>query len=766
MAGSGDGGDPDGAPPTVLDPGRQRPGEADVTLIDPGRTAPPRAPGSGTGLPPGLDARFAVVRALHTAGARAEVYVVKDRTTGEERVLKLYDDARRSRLVQAFLQRKQSSYIVTVFEVGTEAERDFEIMEHLAGGSLLTLRESTPGGLDPARATAMVRQLGEALAEMHAAGLIHRDVKPSNVAVRTIDPFEVALVDFDISTHQPRPGLAADASGTVRYQPPEFLAGSWLAPAYDWWALGLTVMESATGQRLLDGADDDAVRRHVAGGPLSVARVVDDRLRLLCQGLLAQDHTERWSAEQVQRWLAGESPQVPGPVPADPGRVEAQVPLPYRYMDVDYFNRGALALDMTNTWNHAAGLLFGSRDPGPLAGLQRWLGQYGPEAVPDTGSPHEPDDVRLLRLLRAMDPALPPIYRMVHIAPRHLADFANRAVRGEGNAREIVRELWVHRLLPLLATGVAVGGEAGDEEGGAGLAELDTRWRDLHSRWPTLVRKVADEDGARRFLRRGDEESIRRTVALCLYAASADDALRADLRVSLRQQAGVLRLPWFTALTRDPDQKPAQDPDLMWVAVRVAPHAEQVATERAELAAAQRHRDRWLLRNQRLREWSRRQNRPLALSWAVAGVFLMGLLCALTVGVSDIAGQVPGTTILRAWVATVFAIASTLGFESLLAWEIGGRFHPRYSILGGGLILLGRAARTMAGRGVALGVTVAVLAGAYLLTVYQPVFTPLVLGGSTIVWAVRRYLAWRAEAARERDAVERAARELRVGLQR
>lgn len=296
-------------------------------------------------------------------------------------------------------------------------------------------------------------------------------------------------------------------------------------------------------------------------------------------------------------------------------------------------------------------------------------------------------------------------------------------------------------------------------EGGAGLAELDAGWRAWYEWWPRAVRTVADDE-ARRILRGRDAEATGRTVALCLLAAAAgtDDARRADISADLRRRARSVRLPWFTEL--------AQDPDRMWIALRLSRHAEQVAAERDEEEARERRHARWLLRNQRLREWSRRQNRPLALSWAVAGVFLMGLLCALTVSVSDIAGQVPGTTILRAWVATVFAVASTLGFESLLAWEIGGRFHPRYSMLGAGLILLGRAARTIAGRGIALAVTAGVLAGAYLLTVYQPVTTPLVLGGTTIVWAVARYLSWRADAARERAAVERAARELGAGLGR
>lgn len=240
-------------------------------------------------------------------------------------------------------------------------------------------------------------------------------------------------------------------------------------------------------------------------------------------------------------------------------------------------------------------------------------------------------------------------------------------------------------------------------------------------------------------------------TALCLYAATADDETRARVRHDLVVLERAVRLDWFTDLVRRPEG--------MWLAYRLRRYAQECAAERdaQERAAAQRRA--WLNRTRTFREWSRRQNRPLALSWAVAGVFVMAVVCTVLVGTSDLAGVVPDATILDAWLATVLAAAVALTFEALLAWEIGGRFHPRYSILGAGMIALGRAARSIAGRGIALAVVAGCLAGGYALTVFAPVLTPVVAGGGVIVWAVGRFLAWRGDSGREQADAERGARE-------
>jgi uncharacterized Zn-binding protein involved in type VI secretion len=145
-------------------------------------------------------------------------------------------------------------------------------------------------------------------------------------------------------------------------------------------------------------------------------------------------------------------------------------------------------------------------------------------------------------------------------------------------------------------------------------------------------------------------------------------------------------------------------------------------------------------------------------------VFVAAVLCALLVSVSDVVAVVSPHIIVDAWVATAFSTAAMLAFEAVPAWEIGGRFHPRYSILGAAFIALGHAARSIQGRGIALVAIVAGLGGAYLLSVFFPVVTPLAMGGLVSIWSAVRYLAWCTERDQERAEAELGARELRAAV--
>ena len=89
------------------------------------------------------------------------------------------------------------------------------------------------------------------------------------------------------------------------------------------------------------------------------------------------------------------------------------------------------------------------------------------------------------------------------------------------------------------------------------------------------------------------------------------------------------------------------------------------------------------------------------------------------------------------------------------SWEIGGRFHPAYSLLGAGMIALGRAARTIAGRGIALVVVAGVLGALGFLAVHFPAALPLVVAVVVVVWTTRRFQAWRTEEQERREIVNR-----------
>ncbi|WP_117213939.1 protein kinase domain-containing protein [Allorhizocola rhizosphaerae] len=753
----------DGGDLTRLDPGRQRPEQEradDITELDPGRTRPAATGGPTVpeGLPAGLDVRFKITRVIRR-GAASAVYEVRERATGTERVLKIYQGDPPSDEVWALLRRRDSRHLVEVFETGFEDGYPYEVMEYLPGRSLTELRESNPSGLDTADLEEIVRQVSQALRRLHSQRIAHRDIKPANIVVRSLSPFEIALVDFDLSRRvRGQTEILADSSGTTRYMPPEFMSGSMLSLTYDWWSLGMSVLELTTGRRLLEGVENDAsIRVYVTSGPIGLEAVLNLRIRLLCQGLLAQNWHTRWGLSQVERWLNHEEVAAPVEIRQVDDELR-ETTEPFEYEGVEYRHRRPLALALTATWANAVRALYGN-DSQLLERLQRWMD--GLPQLPPMPQPmrhDEPADVRLLRLVRHLSPQEPPVYRGLNISWRMLPDLARDAARGEGTLPVIVRQLWSFNLLRLLETGAA----SADLEGGEGLADVRRRWAAQVSVWNETAQTLPDAR-ARAMLtgpnpiagqllgRRRDRTWEDRMLALCLFAATANDEQREAIAQEVRAFARRARLDWYDALLRRPDG--------LWPAYRLRDYAQECATERDEQERAAARQRAWQHRHRTLREWSRRQNRPLALSWAVASIFAMTAICALLIGVSDLAGVAQDASIVDAWLAAILAALVGLTAEALLAWEIGGRFHPGYSILGAGLIALGRAARSIAGRGIALIVALVVLGGGYALTAYAPAVTPLAAGGGVLVWTVWRYLRWRVESRREEEEIDRAAAE-------
>jgi serine/threonine-protein kinase len=134
--------------------------------------------------------------------------------------------------------------ILTVYDFGTQDGITYMVTELLPGGSLAD-RLGRPVGADLARR--VVRGIGAALDVAHAAGLIHRDVKPSNILF-TRDG-EPVLADFGIARLQDAEQLTVQGSliGTPHYMAPEMAAGGLVGPASDLYSLGVVLYEMLTG---------------------------------------------------------------------------------------------------------------------------------------------------------------------------------------------------------------------------------------------------------------------------------------------------------------------------------------------------------------------------------------------------------------------------------------------------------------------------------------------------------------------------------------
>lgn len=147
--------------------------------------------------------------------------------------------------------------VVTVFDVVEEEGSPWIVME-LVRARPLDQVIAEDGPLPPARAAQLGLGLLDALSSAHQAGVLHRDVKPSNVLISPDG--KAVLTDFGIATIQGDPGLtqAGMVVGTPGFSPPERVRGAAATPASDLWSLGATLYAAVEGRGPFDRAGGSA----------------------------------------------------------------------------------------------------------------------------------------------------------------------------------------------------------------------------------------------------------------------------------------------------------------------------------------------------------------------------------------------------------------------------------------------------------------------------------------------------------------------------
>lgn len=159
-------------------------------------------------------------------------------------------------------------------------------MEYVTGD---TLEQRLQRGALPAReALALFAALCDAVAYIHARGIVHRDLKANNVKID--DAGTVKLLDFGIARAGDSPRLTTDGSvvGTLHYLSPEQIRGETASPASDVWALGVLLYEMVTGRVPFTGDSFTAVMARILKGSYEAPSVVTAGLPRECERLIAR----------------------------------------------------------------------------------------------------------------------------------------------------------------------------------------------------------------------------------------------------------------------------------------------------------------------------------------------------------------------------------------------------------------------------------------------------------------------------------------------
>jgi serine/threonine-protein kinase len=291
-------------------------------------------------------------------GGMGEVWLARHRLLDRSAAIKLVrPEALDDRVTAAILARFEreaqataalsSPHTIRLFDFGRSNDGDFYyVMELLQGRDLESLvREFGP--LPAGRAMHFVRQVCRSLAEAHAAGFVHRDVKPANIyACRMGLEYDFAKVlDFGLVTLEQRsPAVTLTAEhrtiGTPAYMAPEMILGAGDADRrVDVYALGCVAYFLLTGQRVFEAETPmKTLIQHVEGQPIAPSRRSEqpisadvDELVLAC---LQKDPDQRpqdadtllrmatacgtgdaWGQDEARRWWESHLPQFTTPAP-------------------------------------------------------------------------------------------------------------------------------------------------------------------------------------------------------------------------------------------------------------------------------------------------------------------------------------------------------------------------------------------------------------------------------------------------------------------
>ena len=252
-------------------------------------------------MPPAVG-RFRLLRSLGR-GAQSQVWLAHDPRLDREVAVKVLTQADRAS-VDAWLHEARAvsrlthPNIVPVFEADLEGGQAYMVFEYVVGGTLADhLRQR---GRLPARdAVGLMLGVLDGLQAAHQAGVVHRDLKPTNVM---LDPQgRPRVMDFGIAARLSGAALSAPSNrivGTPGYISPEAARGEQASPGMDVFAAAVMLTEMLSGQRLNYDPDPWRAVRRVAEQslepPADLGPDTDDALRAVLLRGLARDASQRW----------------------------------------------------------------------------------------------------------------------------------------------------------------------------------------------------------------------------------------------------------------------------------------------------------------------------------------------------------------------------------------------------------------------------------------------------------------------------------------
>jgi hypothetical protein len=253
--------------------------------------------------------RYRPLRPLGSGGS-GSVWLARDETAGIDVALKIIAKegraAPRAEREATAATRLRHPHCLRAYGLEADDKHLYIPYEYVPG---VTLRQALRAGeLNDEGAVEAAAQILEGLAFAHARGIVHRDVKPSNVLVAEEDIVSVRLFDFGLAQMEDADTLTAvgDVPGTLAYISPERLHGEQAGPPADVWAVGVLLWEALSGHHPFWRTSPLETGEEIKTGAPSIREArpdLPDRLIAAVDASLSLDPAERPKAGSLAREL-------------------------------------------------------------------------------------------------------------------------------------------------------------------------------------------------------------------------------------------------------------------------------------------------------------------------------------------------------------------------------------------------------------------------------------------------------------------------------
>jgi serine/threonine protein kinase len=354
--------------------------------------------------------KYSVERRLEVASGEADLYLC---SYGDDKyVAKLYkrQAAIKQDVVERLL-RMDSPYVAKLFESSTHNGLPIEILHYYKNGSL----QGKLFSYDELVQT-LIPNINEGLRVLHSGGIIHKDLKPSNIMLAD-DGKSVAIIDFGISSVMSDSGsvVVTKTGMTPEYSAPETFKHLFLEES-DYYSFGVTLFELFTGYAPYANMSAEEIAQYLSVQRIPFPENMPLTLSDFISALTYYDITSRnnknnpnrrWTYAEVKKWLAGESLVIPGEGAGNAGK--GAMP-PYKFLNESITSPAVLVEAFAKNWEEGKKHLFRGLVSKHFQVFNQELAEQCLSAEEEAGKTNGKDDIIFWKLLYKLNPSLKGFY--------------------------------------------------------------------------------------------------------------------------------------------------------------------------------------------------------------------------------------------------------------------------------------------------------------------------------------------------------------------